>query len=492
MRTLTMLLAFLEILLSTTAYAGQLQVQTTSGTVHGFYNNTERTVRAFLGVPYAEAPTGGLRFAPPVLRKMSSAPMSATTFGPLCPSENRFDPGSIADILPYLPWGDTMAEDCLKLNIWTPSARRNGDQQAAVMMFIHGGAFTGGGSSIAYFDGTNIVQDNNDIIVVTLNYRLGVFGFPNAPGLRDGEQNVGIMDQRLAVEWVHKNIAKFGGDPARIMLFGQSAGSISTDMYTYAYYNDPIIHAAAMQSGTASLLTSSDSSHRNWNNLSKKLGCATADPSENLQCMRDLPFQDILSETVDGLYFFIPVQDNKIIFADYESRTKQGKVAKIATLMGSNERESSVNYPLNSTIDQVDHGVVSLLTQIPFQCPTARSSIWRVQSGVPVWRYIYHGNWTNISPAPFLGAYHSSELPMIFGTYYKAGSPPTPEQIKASEYIQGAWVSFARDPESLSTKYNWPKHKQPDRQIVDLALENALTAGFSPAARWDTLCGLVL
>ncbi|KAH8595462.1 carboxylesterase family protein [Bisporella sp. PMI_857] len=479
----------LSTILMPIACATELEIKTTSGLVRGFYNNTAETVRTFLGMPFAEPPVGKLRWAPPVDKRRSDSILNATSFGMICP-QSTSDSESIYAVLPYRPWGDVISEDCLTINIWAPSSKNHAllatSQSAAVMMFVHGGAFSEGGSTVAYYDGTNIVQDNDNIIVVTFNYRLGVFGFPNAPGLRDGEQNVGLLDQRLALEWVYRNIAQFGGDPHRITLFGQSAGAASTDIYTYAYYDDPIIHAAIMESGTASLLTTNDSNHENWNALSNALRCSSLDSYTNMECMRKLPFQSILNKTAAGLYLFVPVQDNQTVFSNYTERANRGKIARIPSLIGSNERETATNFALNST--SVNETIVAVGTQRVFQCPAALSSLLRAQNNIPIWRYLYHGNWSNVSPAPFLGAYHSSEIPIIFGTYYKAGPPATPQEIEASKYIQGAWVSFAQDPQSLSAKYRWPDYYTQDSTIVNLALNNATIANLTPAAKWDTYC----
>ncbi|KAK9854239.1 hypothetical protein MYU51_004095 [Penicillium brevicompactum] len=214
----------------------ELQVVTSSGVINGIYNNTESTVRGFIGIPYAEPPVGSLRWAPPI-PKSSEDLIDASTFSDPCAQVYIYSNQSIWSVLPYKIWNSAnMSEDCLYLNVWAPSKRRDEKRRnkAAVMMFIHGGSYFSGSGSVGYYDGTYLVQDNEDIIVVTFNYRLTVFGFPNSPGLDPKKQNLGLMDQRLAIEWVHKNIAQFGGDPNQILLFGQSAGASSADLYSYA------------------------------------------------------------------------------------------------------------------------------------------------------------------------------------------------------------------------------------------------------------------
>lgn len=145
----------------------ELLVVTSSGFLNGIYNNSAHTVRAFLGIPYAEPPVQQLRWAPPRPKSLSLWPINASSFRSPCPQVHTYSNESIYSILPYKIWnsGD-MSEDCLYLNIWAPSVRR-GLRKAAVMMFIYGGSYGTGGSSVASYDGTNLVQNHEDLIVVT-------------------------------------------------------------------------------------------------------------------------------------------------------------------------------------------------------------------------------------------------------------------------------------------------------------------------------------
>ncbi|KNG89845.1 carboxylesterase family protein [Aspergillus nomiae NRRL 13137] len=441
---------FVATILSSTALASELYIDTTSGPVEGFYNSS--SVRAFLGIPYAEAAGGSRRFKPPVPKSRSNETVQADSFPPTCPGQYTFSNESIWSVLPYMPWNTkSMSEDCLAINIWTPQTKKE-NGKLAVMMFIYGGGFTQGGSAIPFYDGTNLVEDHQDIVVVTFNYRVSIFGYPNAPGLEPGQQNVGLLDQRLAVEWVQRNIAQFGGDPSRIMLFGQSAGAASTDLYTYAYPKDPIVHGVIMQSGAASIIINEDTAHQNWQNLSRALGCRT------LKCMQDKPWEDILEEVSSGSYRFSPVADNVTAFADFEARANQGGLARLPTLIGGADREASAGN--------------------------------RLEQDIPTWRYLYHGNWSGLSPTPWLGAYHSSDVPIVFGTYNETivQPPSSPEEVAASKYIQGAWVAFAKDPWNGLSDYGWPQFTSQNRSLVNLALENRIPATISSAEKWDSHC----
>jgi cholinesterase len=190
---------------------------------------------------------------------------------------------------------------------------------------------------------TQWVQRTQDHIVLSFNYRVNIFGFPNAPGL--DEQNVGLLDQRRAVEWTRDNIAAFGGDPERIIIWGQSAGSISVDYYSFVYPEDPIAAGMSLDSGTAFTdITSIDKSQSNFTFVAEKLGCSGfgSDSSALLKCMRGVDALKInnfvarYAETSQqpGIGF-LPVRDNKIVFTNYTERMLECKQAKIVSIRSS-------------------------------------------------------------------------------------------------------------------------------------------------------------
>lgn len=152
--------------------SSELRVQTSSGIVHGIYNDSTTMVRGFLGIPYADAPINGLRFAQPRRKLPQSSHIDASVFSSPCAQTGHWSNESILNVLPYIPWNlADISEDCLYLNVWAPAAKhRKANNKAAVMVFIHGGDFGYGGTSIAYYDGVNVVRDNKDVIVVTLKY----------------------------------------------------------------------------------------------------------------------------------------------------------------------------------------------------------------------------------------------------------------------------------------------------------------------------------
>jgi cholinesterase len=172
------------------------------------------------------------------------------------------------------------------------------------------------------------------VILVTINYRLNIFGFPTAPGIV--YQNPGLLDQRLAMEWVRDNIEAFGGDPNRITLFGESAGGIAVDVYTYAWTEDPIAHGFIAQSGTAMLRVSGVKvgDFSKWYDVSRKVGCGGTEAGERtVPCMQKKPFETLLGAFEGGSDFNIPqpfgiYPDNKTVFSDYFSRGRKGNFVK--------------------------------------------------------------------------------------------------------------------------------------------------------------------
>lgn len=186
---------------------------------------------------------------------------------------------------------------------------------------------------------TQWVQRTQDHIVLSFNYRVNIFGHPNAAGLED--QNVGLLDQRAAVEWAKDNIAAFGGDPDRIIIWGQSAGSISVDYYSFTYPDDPIAAGMSLDSGTVfSDITTQDTAQTNFTFVAENVGCEgfDDDSSGRIECMRGVDaakINDFIStytqSTQQPGINFAPVVDEKVVFSNYTGRMLDGKQAKIVS-----------------------------------------------------------------------------------------------------------------------------------------------------------------
>jgi len=310
-------------------------------------------------------------------------------------------------------------------------------------------------------------------------------------------KNAALYDQRTAVEWVRDNAAAFGGDPSRIVIFGQSAGGASVDYWSYIWKDDPIVSGLIPMSGTSlSFIPNTvEYSESIWHNVSQAIGCGGAgdDPAAVLTCVRAANESVVLaaSSNVPALpgpglkqATFHPTVDNITVFSDYEALAQAGSFAKIPLLAGNTDHEdgwyrlSGFTAKVNFTNDEWE-----LLTQRAFTCPASYSTKYRVQYKVPTWRYRYHGDWDSLrlyNGSAGLGprgsaAYHGSDLGLVFGTAQDiSGLPNTATQDKYIKYVQGAWAAFARDSQKGLTQYGWPEYN-PGKSNSNLTMALLLT-----------------
>ncbi|KAF1945365.1 cholinesterase precursor [Clathrospora elynae] len=494
-----------------------LKVETTSsGTLIGHQAANKTCVTEFLGIRYAVAPVGELRFAAP---KKYLAPAGtvyeASEWSADCPSNKPLvsafpdfqQPSGLRVWKNFAALNNnSVSEDCLKLNVWTRNARRSRAKKP-VLVFIHGGRFQIPGPHSPFYNGQYLANDE-DVVVVTFNYRLGIFGFAGTPGV---EKNAALRDHRAAVEWVRDNIASFGGDPSRIIMFGQSAGGASVDYWSFAWKKDPIVSGLIPMSGTSLsfLPNTPEYSQSLWYNVSQTIGCggSTNNTAAVLSCVRSKKTSVILAAAarVPALptlalaqATFHPTVDNITVFADYEQLSAAGAFAKIPLLAGNNDHEdgwyriSGWGAGLNFTDARW-----ALFTQRAFTCPVAHSADYRVQYGVPTWRYRYFGNWDNLrlyNGSAGLGpkgsaAYHGSDMNMVFGTAADvSGLQNTPAEDATIKYMQGAWAAFSRDSQKGLTKYGWPAYKTSKNTLVELVYNNSPKPDFVDPAVYDAAC----
>lgn len=250
-------------------------VSTKSGKVLGYkVKELSTSVSIFLGIPYARPPVGALRFKKPKPVVPWKGLRDATRFGHQC---IQFKPNRT-----YTPWissDDNMSEDCLTLNIWTPDFKRDDAKTdlKSVMLWIHGGAFFSGSSDVPFYDGRTLASFG-DVVVVTMNYRLGVFGFYDAQ-ISDSPGNQGLYDQLMAMKWVYENIQLFGGDPESITLFGQSAGAISIGLHYLSPLSQKYFKRGILESGSPTVprifyeRDPSDPTTNKVPELARKVGC---------------------------------------------------------------------------------------------------------------------------------------------------------------------------------------------------------------------------
>ncbi|GES60367.1 carboxylesterase, type B [Aspergillus terreus] len=481
-------LSLLATCLASSLASGQsvgARVWTGSGLIEGHPAPQRPRVAEYLGIPYAQPPTGDLRFAPPVAYS-SNATISANAYSPYAQRIIK----SFAQQL-----GTSQSEDCLYLNVWTKPTSK----PKPVLVFIHGGRFTVGGANSPYYNG-QALADEHDVVVVTFNYRLNIFGFSGAPGL---PQNVALLDQRLAVEWVHRNIAAFGGDPTRITIFGQSAGGASVDYYSYIWTENPLVSGLISHSGTALSFkpNTAEESASYFYHVAQTLGCGdkTTDSQTLVQCVRSHSYQDVLKAVSKvppaespalPQPVFHPTVDGVTVFDDYADRSTAGKYAHVPYLLTSNDNEAGY-YRVNAF-----SGNISLSDRqwnqfnlAAFTCPTGAEAKNRAVNGVPTWQSRYFGDWDNLRLYPTSGTYHGVDLPMVFGTAQSvSGLPNSPKEDEFAKYMASAWVAFASDPQNGLTEFGWPRYHPDEKTLVGLAYKNSTGARFFRPATFEHGC----
>src|SRR4051812_27071011 len=228
------------------------EVRTESGALRGLAVGEKRDVYAYKGIPYAAPPVGDLRWKPPQAAKSWTGVRDCFDFGPACPQA----PPILMPAIPELAIGAPMDEDCLFLNIWVPaaSARAGASGKLPVLYWIHGGGFVIGAASQPMYDGEELARLG--CVVVSVNYRVGPFGFLAHPALSAESPdhvsgNYGLLDQIEGLRWVRRNIAAFGGNPDRVTICGESAGGISVDCLMVMPAARGLFHGAIAQSATA-------------------------------------------------------------------------------------------------------------------------------------------------------------------------------------------------------------------------------------------------
>ncbi|SPQ24842.1 b05a4d56-04e7-4832-8fd7-1777951de8d0 [Thermothielavioides terrestris] len=456
-----------------------LTVATSNGPVTGHIAPNTSCVVEYLGIPYAKPPVGDLRFAAPQpLDCSDQRPYVAANFGfdcPLTPSKPVDYPGFTPQaqrIINYFASGagTPQSEDCLTLNIWSKATSTAATAKKPVIVFFYGGRFTIGNTDSPFYNGRHLA-DAQDLVVVTVNYRINIFGFPGAPGQT---QNLGLRDQRLAVEWVQKNIARFGGDASRIVLAGQSSGGVAVDYWAYAHEQDAIAAGLILVSGNAFSfpLPAPATATKNWNTVVAAVGCnTTADQSAVMACMRAANWTDIKAaaaaikpgastSVLRSVPAFYPQVDNEFVFADYLNRTQAGRFARLPLLGGNNNNEAGYY-----RIPAFASGVVPTDAQVAafhlesFTCPVAHQAAARTAFGVPAWAYRYFADWDNTRLYPGSGAYHGVDLHMVFGASAEvSGLPTSAEQRALTALVQRAWYVFASDPwNGLQRELGWPR-----------------------------------
>ncbi|ESQ90216.1 hypothetical protein ABAC460_10730 [Asticcacaulis sp. AC460] len=446
------LIAVLALALTTPALAGT--VHTAQGDIEVI---PDKTTTAYLGLPFAAPPVGERRWKPPATPASWTGTRKADHFGADC--QQNLTPGGLGPWTPeYLPTGP-VSEDCLYLNVWTP---KTADAKLPVLVWIHGGAFTGGSGAVPIYNGAALADKG--IIVVTINYRLGVYGFLSHPDLMTESGvsgNYGLQDQIAALQWVHDNIAAFGGDSSRVTVAGQSAGAASVHALLASPKASGLFSQAIAQSGSSIGLRFADRSSADADGKA----LVTAAGVANLNDLRRLSPADLDTTVRKSGLAFRPIIDGNVLpgttpindvpimtgmtanetsaqsFFQPDTLTPDSYRTMIAQTYGPLADQVLKVYPAGTT----DTEARASRDDLARDQGLAAMAFWagdRMQSSrQPIYAYL----WTHIEPGPESAryrAFHSSEIPYVFGVLDTPGRPFTDTDRAISEQMMAIWVNW--------------------------------------------------
>ncbi|WP_166905037.1 carboxylesterase/lipase family protein [Mycobacterium sp. DL440] len=484
-------------------------VETGNGPVRG---TDDGTVQQWLGIRYAAAPVGELRWRAPQPPARWHETADATVAGPVCPQ--------ITDPRIPLDLGGRQGEDSLVLNVWAPAGTEPGAGKP-VMVWVHGGAYVLGSGSQPLYNGA-VLAAEGDVVVVTINYRLGPFGFldlsgfngqPGAKGLRF-DTNLGLRDVLCALEWVRDNIAAFGGDPERVTLFGESAGGGIVTTLLASPAAEGLFSAAIAQSSPATSVYDADRSGAEAARFLERLGIER----DEIGQLAGVPIPAILAAAKDrydavpiqtpGLLAFAPIVDGDVV-PDYPvSAARAGRTHPVPLIIGTNEHEATVFRWMKSPLVPITPGALrSMFSAIAaeqpgLQLPTeaqitsayaglrpkaiglgmARDvgfrmpTLWFAEghsavAPVHLYRFDYT---TPMLRLLRLGAAHATELPYVWGNLVAGPKDPTFKLggLKHGRAVSGRlrrrWVNFATtgQPTGAPGEPVWRPYRREDRATL--------------------------
>jgi para-nitrobenzyl esterase len=444
-------------------------------------------VRAFLGIPYAQPPLGELRWQPPQPVAHWTGVRTALEHGSPCPQQdagwNKRDAA-------------LGAEDCLHLNVWAPAKGGN----YAVMVYLHGGSNVAGSAAEGLNTGVAMVA--HGVVLVTVDYRLGIFGFLRSPELdaespRHTSGDYGLMDQIAALEWVRRNIAAFGGDPAKVMLFGQSAGSVDTGLLMASPRARGLFSRALEESGqVAGLMPTATKveSEQAWAPVVKQLG-------GTLAAMRAAPLAEVMRADADApkppaeaFWGHRGASIDGWTLTELPAKTfADGREAPVPLVIGVNVQEI---VPRGMSASWLDHLMTAnvgaddakkleaiyaapgadpllgdmgarYLTDRDFRCPAVQVAAWHASHGFPTYAYQFD------RPDPGQKtARHSSELMYVFGYLPESA---TADDKAMGEAMESYWTTFAKtgSPAGGPDAPAWPRYSDASRKYLEFPAVSA-------------------
>ncbi|XP_060039082.1 neuroligin-4, X-linked isoform X2 [Erinaceus europaeus] len=514
--------------------AGQAQypvVNTNYGKIRGLRtplpNEILGPVEQFLGVPYASPPTGERRFQPPEPPSSWTGVRNATQFAAVCP-QHLDERSLLHDMLPIwftanldtlMTYVQDQNEDCLYLNIYVPTEDDIHDQsnKKPVMVYIHGGSYMEGTANM--IDGSVLASYGN-VIVITVNYRLGILGFLST-GDQAAKGNYGLLDQIQALRWIEENVGAFGGDPKRVTIFGSGAGASCVSLLTLSHYSEGLFQKAVIQSGTAlSSWAVNYQPAKYTRQLAERVGCGAADTAQLVECLRAKSPRELLQQAVTPATYHIafgPVIDGDVIPDDPQILMEQGEFLNYDIMLGVNQGEgfkfvdglvdgedgvtpSDFDFSVSNFVDNL-YGypegkdtlretikfmytdwadkenpetrrktLVALFTDHQWVAPAVATADLHAQYGSPTYFYaFYHHCQSDMKPS-WADSAHGDEVPYVFGIPMVGPTELfscnfSKNDVMLSAVVMTYWTNFAKtgdpnQPVPQDTKFI---HTKPNR-----------------------------
>ncbi|NP_001159801.1 neuroligin-2a precursor [Danio rerio] len=462
-------------------------------------------VEQYLGVPYATAPIGDRRFQPPEAPGSWQEVRNATQFAPVCPQNVH---GVLPEIMLPVWFTDSLdvaatyiqnqSEDCLYLNIYVPTEDDIRDRRKKpVMLFIHGGSYMEGTGNM--FDASVLAAYGN-VIVVTMNYRLGVLGFLST-GDQSAKGNYGLLDQIQALRWLNENIGHFGGDPERITIFGSGAGASCVNLLILSHHSEGLFQRAIAQSGSAiSSWSISYQPLKYTKILARKVGCTYGETADLVDCLRRKNFRELVDQDIQPARYHIafgPVMDGDVVPDDPEILMQQGEFLNYDLLIGVNQGEglkfvddggteseegisaAAFDYTISNFVDNLygypkgkdilretikfmytdwadrDNGemrrktLLALFTDHQWVAPAIATAKLHADYQSPVYFYTFYHHCQTETRPEWADAAHGDEIPYVFGVPMIGATDLFPcnfskNDIMLSAVVMTYWTNFAK------------------------------------------------
>ncbi|XP_041669150.1 acetylcholinesterase-like [Cheilinus undulatus] len=516
-----LLFLLVHFLAASTIAQDDLVISTKHGKVQGkLLSVLGGEVRAFLGIPYGKPPLDKLRFKPPEPAEGWNGVRDCTKYPNSCfqVPDTAFKGFKGSEMWnPNTP----LSEDCLYLNVWTPRFNKT-QSLAPVLVWIYGGGFNGGTSSLDLYDG-RFLSRSEGVVVVSMNYRLGALGFLSLPDNKNIRGNAGLLDQRLALQWVANNIAAFWGDASKVTLFGESAGSASVGYQLLSPGSQGLFQRAVMQSGSPNAPWASVSQEVAWQRslrLGSLVGCSTSDTVHLEACLQKADPRTLTSKSYDVFTKarhinlpFVPVVDGDFLPDKPEVLLNSGKLSNKEVMFGLTKNEGTyflmygmpgfslkdnslisrkdfldgVTLSMADSSDIAKEAAISYYTQWTdvdngrinrdslgglvgdqMFCPLLEFAYRYSQRGGKSFLYSFDHR-SSVNPWPeWMGVMHGDEIEFVFGMPLNASLGYTKDEVNMTKKFMKHWANFARTGNPSIDGALWPTFSPEQQQYVTL------------------------